>query len=541
MKNSKSTYIALGVFVCALVAFKFYFKSKPIEIPKYGNYLSCIGHAYDLKVKYTGTLYLLEKGLPEKEENQTELYYNAIFNQNLYSYTNLVEHNPNASLKWSSFGSSNPSMKILKTETIPYPQDIELDYTEGHVSYGFQPEAEAYLKKLLTFKDVKKGEPTRKVTYEVESDVLTCFTEPNPDAFKSLKIYYPYDPYLTYFMVPKSHQMKLANPGRYAEGIYNPCLNPGSISTSDYNPFGYWYFWRPEAKGHSADKVPFDCTLFYQPGKNIELAKVEISENEPRTANYFNFKHFDNLNRPIKISVLVGGIESKIYQELDEEEVKKYVNLFLSDISAAEARKQLPSKYDIHFGKVLVLLYKVKNHLQIHSKDIVSDALSVNVTLRGKLKLSKKDVEIKVSLSPNIPKYKGADIFARNFYNDFLSHDVVIYEGHANSGDIFENGLKMFEENNYASQDKSIGYQIFALYSCSSNYHYRPESFPRIGNPNFKRDILMTGGAYVDSGSNGSLGLIASLDQFLYNESYVPFAFWAKNYKSDNFYILSNH
>src|SRR5690606_28553102 len=123
------------------------------------------------------------------------------------------------------------------------------------------------------------------------------------------------------------------------------------------------------------------------------------------------------------------------------------------------------------------LLYKLRNQIQIISKEVQSDDLYVNVILRGKLKLSKKDIELKMSLSPNDPKYQGADIFASNFANDFLTNDIVIYEGHATTGTIFEDGLKKLKEQNFQPQRNDIAYQIFAIYSCSSTFYYHPSRF----------------------------------------------------------------
>lgn len=540
MKKINSSYLFIGVLVLLSLSYRFFFKSKPKEIPKYGNYLSCIGTPFDLKVKLKSEIYLLEKAMPEDQGELNRLMYAAVYYQNLFSFTNILDNNPNTNMKWSSVSDKDPVIKILGSEPAVYP--YEVDFADDEIELkGFPPAPTKYLTKVISYKKIHKGEPARKITYEYENDLLTCFTDPTPASISSMKFHQPMDPYTAYFAVPKSHRVLLKNPVRFAEGIYNPCMNPDGISAIGFNPFGYWYFWRPEAKGHSADKVPFDCTLFYQEGKNYQLPKVSYTENSPKDSKYLNFAHFEKINRPIKMTMLVGGQESKIFQKLEKADVEKFVDLYLSGIDASTARKQLPAKYDAHFAKILLLLWKVKGHMEIYSKTVTSDELSVNLILRGKLKLSKKDIELKISLSPNNPDYEGADIFAKNFNNEFMNHDIVVYEGHASTGNVFNEGLKLLKEQNLANQDKSIAYQIFAIYSCSSSYYYHPESFPRIENPGFKRDIVRTAGAYLDGTGNGSLALIASLDQYLYNESYVPFAYWAKNFKSDNFYILSNH
>lgn len=538
MKKINPILLVSSFALIILLAYKF-MKPKPEKIPKYGNYLSCIGHPFDLKVKLKSHFYLVEKALPEAPEDQQRLFWGAAYFQNLYAFTNVLDNNPNGPLKWSTISSDLPNIKIISNEKASYPYSVEMD--EEPELIGFPDAPARYLKRLLPLKKIVAGEPARKITYEIEAKLLTCFTEDSAEGFKNLKFPQPLDPYTAYFVFPKSHRVLLKNGTRTAEGVFNPCMNPDSITSSGFNPLGFWNFWRPEAQGHGADKMPFDCTLFYQDGKNITYPQVSYEENAPVKANFINFGHFEKLKRPLKMSIMVGGFESKTYKKLDKPGVEKYVSLYLSGISAVEARKNITDKYDGHFAKLLILLWKIEKHILINDTEISSDELSLNLLLRGKLKLSKKDIELRVSLSPNNPSYAGADIFAKIFHDEFLTSDIVAYEGHATTGVIFEKGLQRLKESNYTPQDNSIDYQVFAIYSCNSTFYYRPDSFPKISNPQFKRDILRTAGNYVDPSSNGSLALIASLDQFLYNESYVPFSFWAKKFKSDNFYVLSNH
>lgn len=538
MKNIKA-WLLPGCLILAAIAFKVYRSTRTIEIPKYGNYLSCVGHAYDLDIKLKGEVIVLNKALPENAAEKEALFKHAAFFQNLYAFTNLLEHNPNSPLKWVSFGSKKSLVTITKTESVDYP--LNLEFNNKTPITGFPPMAENYLKKLMPTGSTSKGEPATKVSYEMESKLLTCFTEETPQSLSKLNIFHPIDPYLAYYYVPPSHHLKIVNSDRAAaEDVVNPCLNPGGITSSGFNPYGYWYFWRPEAQGRSFDQTPFDCSLFYKEGVNLKRVSVNFQEAPPEKATYFDFKKFDNLQRPIKFTFLVGGIEGSNFTKLNTQEVKKFVDLYLSDISLQQARSQLPAKYDTHFSKVLAILYKIKNHMEIFNHEVRSDELYADVFLKGKLKLSKKDIELKISLSPNDPRYSSADHFADTFAKDFLTSDIVIYEGHATTGMIFDQGLEKLHSQSPKIQDNSIAYQIFAIYSCSSSFYYHPERFPKVENPNFRRDVVRTAGAYADGGGNGSLGLLASLDQYLYNESYVPFAYWAKNYKSDNFYILTN-
>ena len=121
MKKIDKSYLFIGVILIAGLGYRFFLKPKKMEMPKYGNYLSCIGYPFDLKVKVKSSVYLAKKGMPEKEEHKQGLYFGASVYQNFYAFGNLLDQNPNTALKWSSFTTELPKIKVVSVEDTTYP------------------------------------------------------------------------------------------------------------------------------------------------------------------------------------------------------------------------------------------------------------------------------------------------------------------------------------------------------------------------------------------------------------------------------------
>lgn len=536
MKNI--IYIGVIAITC-LLGVRYFKKPAPVVLPKY-EHLSCIGNTFDLKVKFQSSVYLLEKALPSDEETLNILYYATIHYQNLYPFTNIPDINLNGPIKWNSLG-SDPKIKILSIEDAPYP--ISAEFEKDTDIIGFTPEQTMYLQNLFTFGEVTKDEAAKKIIYEYENDLKLCLTVNSLDVIKDQKFPQPADPYLAYFSVPIVQRREITNSISKITDVVNPCISEGAISREKIATLGYWYHWRPYIQGADSKNVSFDCSLFYQEGKGLNSLNLTWLENPPVKVTNPDFEKFKNLERPIYASVHFGAANSTVFPPFDEAEVKKYVNLYLSEISLQDASDQLPArnkKFDLAFSKITLLLWSVKNHMNLINTKVEVDKYHVVITLQGKLKLSKKDLELKLSLSRNHPGKEGSDYFASSFANDLLSKDILIYDGHAAYGGIFEGAFRNIQ-NDLATKNDELKYQLLALYSCSSAYYFDSKRFSKATNPEFKRDLIQTGGGYQDVTSNSILAVLSSIDGYLYNKKYVPFAFWANSYKSDNFYILSNH
>lgn len=530
----------LFVFITVLVlCLKMVLLSPKLELPPYSNYLSCDGVTSDVNVIYTGQVKLLESFLPSDEAQRDQLLREAIFYQNLYAFTNLASQNINPNLKFASFGSDFPKIEIKEIRKTSYGQNLEIDIKPEIT--GFPSLVETYLKSLFTKDRIESSDAALNVTYTFEGRLLLCLNSSAPKKLNRLRIIYPIDPYMTFFQVSKANRKLIYNPFKEASSVTNPCINIDALERDGYNPLGLWNFWRPNLEGRSKDNEIFDCRAFYKDNENILFAEAIFTTRPPLETKFYDFAHLNNLKRPLRMAILLGGTDNEGFPKLRPDEIKKYINLYLSGLTLKEADKNLPEGYDLHFSKMLILLWKLQSHLINFEVSINADDVSLLVRLKGKFKLSKKDIDLKIFLSPNDPNLPGSEKFADFFARSFLNQDILLYEGHSITGSIFDKGIQLLKEKTYSFQDQDLSYQILGIFSCSSTFHYRPDSFPRVDNAKFKRDIVRVAGPYSEITGNSLLGMISSLDQYFYNETYVPFGLWAKTFKVDNFFVLSNH
>ena len=536
MKNS-FLYLSV-VAILSVVGWKYFKNSKPdITQQKYGSYLSCLGTPYDLRAKVQGYLILPKKALPESEEAKQALFRQAIVYQNLFTFTNIKDNNPQVPISSSNLSMENFNTEILNIEDATYPifAEFEADYEIA----GFPPEASRYLERLLPLGKIEKGEPAVKISYIFEANEYLCLNSKNASDVNAIKHIQPVDPYLAYFYVPKMQRRPISHPHRELTYHINPCLNPGYIDDGGVSPFGLWYYWRPFIEGHDKDKQSFDCNLFYREGVTVNTVPVTFTENTPKATVSLDLEKFDISDRPIKTSLFLGAYRNKNFQPFVVEDVERLIHLYTSSIELKEATDNLPyKKYDPALSSLLIVTWKIGKHLDIIKKEIEVKENYVKLILKGKLKLSKKDLELGIYLSPSSEKSPGYENFSRFAAENFLTSDIFIYEGHSADGTVF-NGA--FQELKNKTNSSKLKYQILGLFSCSSDLNYNAKAFPRVESPDFKRDIIQTASSYNDFEANVFIGLMGSLDSYLYNQRYVPFGNWAQAFKSDNMYILTNN
>lgn len=536
MKLLKPILIALILCAGVITLKKTVLSSKDKKISKYGHYLSCHGDPYDYRVKHSSVVYLLKEATPTEEKDKTNLFHAAIFYQNMYAFSNLHDYNQyQQNIKWASLSDSLPAIKIVKVEESTYPASTVIPSDTKLIA--FPPEPTSYVNSLIKLGQTTKGAPAWKVTYEYENDLLLCFAKENPDVSK-LKIVHPLDPYTAFFVVPEESKRLVSNPARETKQKINPCIDPEILSPSSFYPFLYWYAWRPFAESRD-----FKCSDFYKEDETIKTIHPVYTENAPKEVHPLNLLAFENMNRPLNIAVYLGTQETKAYKKLDTQIGKEYITRFLSGIDISSARNDLPpeGKFDHKFSTMLWLMRNTTEQMNVKKTDIYVEESFVRVEVKGQLKLSRKDVAIKFYLVQIHSELDGADQFAKAFADDFLNHDIVIYEGHVANGNVFSDSIAKYRDQMMSKMDKSIQYQIFALHSCSANFFFRPESFPEIQNEQFERDYIRTSGGFLDGTGNSTLTLIGQVDSYLYNKSYVHFSDWSRITKTDNFYILSNN
>jgi hypothetical protein len=534
MKKTTLLNFLVLASVLGIMVWRLYPKKKPVILPKYGSYLSCQGHAFDLNFKHQGEVYLLKKALPSDPEALERLKWSAVYYQNMYNFNSLIYNYPNSEIKSISLANSPVDIKILKVEDFPYPLHIKFDPA---TPTELPPEQHAYMAKIKELgAEVQKGEPAIKISYNYSANILACLTVNDSAAIKKYKILHPIDPHLAYFFVPK-HQWVSFDSKISGTQVANPCIDQSFVDNGPIDSQALWYFWRPFAKGKDSAGFAYDCSLYYQEGKNIVSPIYQLAENPPKKASDPNYARFADIKRPLRVSLFLGAFENIQFRPFDED-FREVVDKFLEPMSFKEAQSLIPerNRYDVGSVRLLIILWNLSQHMDLKGHDISWDPLSYNIVVKGKLRLSKKDMEVRLFFSPNKPKHPGYERFNEEFAKDFYTRDILVYEGHASLGSVFD--LPKLTAARKEVSDP-VSYQIFGIYSCLAQYYYDPAKFPRPEIPGYNREVIQTANVYSDVGK-GALGILASVDEYLYNQSYVPFAFWASSFKSDNFFVLTN-
>lgn len=538
MKN-KNLLSIMGLVFAIIVPYKFLFKkTESIILPKYAQYLSCNGTPKDLNVSFKSDIYFLKSAMPLDPKERNTLIIESIFHQNLYTFMNLGQIN-SILINSSNLG-NRPVIKLISETEETYPSHPAFE-TEQEIFF-FGPEKQKYLTQIFPNGEITKGEPAIKVSYEYKNELQLCLNSSDMSGLQQLEFLQPKDPLFSYFIVSPSDRRPLENKSWKSSASINPCMDPAAIGGGRVAPFAFWYHWQPRAKGKDLQGNAFDCESIYNDDV-VNKVKVTFSENEEKKTNFIAFSELDNLNRPIKASLLLGAHNNYSFEEFNEDEVSKLINLYISGLSVEDAKKNLPyfkQKYDPGFSTLLIVLWNMTKHIKLHSIELQVDRFFVSVNYRGKLNLSKKDIELKMSFARNRPGMEGSEYFNKTMANAITQDDIVIYVGHAGYGSMFDGALKMLKSDESQKLNEKLKYQILALYSCSSQFYFHPSIFPK-GKGGMKRDIITSGGGYNDPTGQASIALIGSLDSYLYNESYVPFGLWSKQFKINNFLILSNN
>ncbi len=528
-------FFFFSLFILSVIGARSFLLKKNLPLPKF-NYLSCQGEVDEFNVSYRGQFFLVKRALPA-ELSDRSLWASA-WRMNSYAFVNQVQYAPSLA---KSIAMGPETIKIVSQELSTYPQDVNM--TSEMTDHSF-PESDAeYVKNLYALGSVAKGEPAIKVTYEANQTLYTCHGHGAKFNLKDLNFFIPNDPYLAQDFYPADKYPKLSLLRDKAVVKTHPCYELDMIREGKkLNPLDFSYGWKPLTEGHGSEKERFSCSSYYRLGKNIFKIAPVISSKAPAQVSSLDFSRFKVLNRPIRASIFFGASDNLKYIKLDPQEARTYVETFLSDISVADARRNLSSlgqKYDKSFIRLLIFLKNMSPYLKIHSHDVVVTSDIVKLTVKGKFNLSKKDIEIFILFSPNVPTSASYELFTYTFASKFLSSDIVVYDGHSSGGETLGRGLNLAKESIERTPAATIPpYQIFGVLACSSNGIYHKSRIPKVKG--MERDIIYGLSYYSDAPANGTLSFIVATDKYLYNQSVPHFGHWANYFHTDNHFMLVN-
>lgn len=524
-----------GLFVLSVLGARSFLSPKQQPLPKF-NYLSCQGEVDEMNVKYRSELFLVKRALPAVVSD--EMLWAAVWRNNNYPFFNQPKISPSVA---KSIGLGPETIHILSKEDAPYPNSVKI--SSGLPKQVFPDFDAEYVKNLFSLGSVKKGEPAMKVSYEVNQTIYTCHVKGADFHPEKLKLYAPNDPYLAKDFFPAEDYPLISIPRDKAFERINPCFEVDQVrATKPVNPLSFGYGWNPFLEGHSADKKSFSCRPYYRPGENIFLLSQTVTKKEPVNVSSLDFGRLKNLNRPIRASVFFGASDNYSFSKLDPEEAKAYIDMYLSDISTSEARENIPifkGKYDKTFSRLLIFLRNMKTFVTTHTYEVVATPEVVQVKFQGKFKQSKKDIEVFVHFSPNIPENTTYELFGYAFASKFLSSDIVVYDGHSAGGKTLLMGMELASKSVGRLKDDSFPpYQILGVLSCSANGVYNLSRIPKVKG--MDRDIVYGLSSFSDPAANGALSFIIAADKYLYNQSVPHFGHWASYFRTDNHLLLMN-
>jgi hypothetical protein len=526
-----------AIFVGSIIAGRWFLASlvsPPAELPKY-NYLSCMGSIKDYAVTYKASFFLVKRALDENIDQN--FLREAAWRMNRYAFANQAKYFPSQA---KTIAISNDVIRNISYEDSLYPNTIKIPpSTDVHQSSGSE---EAYLERLYQLGEIKKGEPAIRVTYEASQSFYPCHGQGRNFDPSELKFFVPADPYIALNYFPEAEWPEVILPHHRSSGTLNPCFRRDMVNPKKkIKPLTFTFGWMPFDKGRDVDGKEYDCSQYYRVGDNVFQITPSFTEKIPEQIADLNFSRFEDLKRPLRASILFGSLAIQ-NSTLDPEEAKAYVTKYFSEIPKEEAEKNLPlqnAQIDKSFSRLLVFLRNLRAHVDPRDFTVEASSEMVQIVLRGKLRQSKKDMELFIHYSQNLPERAGYENFENALVSRFLKSDILIYNGHFADGRTLSGSFDQISESLKRSPAQPhVAYQIMGILSCSSHGTHRPETVPLPAG--MRRDIVYGTGEYLDASAYGSLSFIVATDKYLYNKRVPKFSQWASYFQSDNSFQLHN-
>lgn len=528
-----------GLFILSVFAGRWYlFSPRTAELPAY-NYLSCVGEAKDVDATYEADVLFVKRALPET--SNSEIFWAGANRLNSFVFENQTRYAP-SDFKAIGVG-EDIRIDILGTTEVGYPQSLTFRPSSQEHFYPFG-DAD-YVRNLYSLGKVEEGEAAIKVRVRISQNIHLCRSDKSPVVPEDLRLFAPADPYLAFSYYPLSAWPRLWKANEKKAVVHNPCSEAELLPRipEKWNPLAFAFSWRPFVEGRSYDKTSFDCRESYRLGENVFEVKPRFVPRLDKKVTDIDFGAFKDLNRPIKATAFFGALRSFSFRPMDPVVVKALVESYLLPIGDSEARRKLPigdENFDLALSRVLIFLRNVSAVIEPHSREVHVTPLSIGVSIRGKFKLSKKDLDLFVHFSPISPDFPGYDIFAQAVEERLLQSDIFIYEGHNHGGKPLRATLNRLKEKYHGALPTGAPeYQLVAMLSCSANGVYHRSNFPK--PPGMRRDFVYGLSSYLDIPGHGVLSFITAADKFAYNGRIPHFGNWASAHKSDNLYLLVNH
>jgi hypothetical protein len=493
--------------------------------------LSCNGYPKSYSISFNSEIILVKFATEDK--TLEELISSSIIFQNQYVYPEMPMLLENKGMfLWGGFEKKDIDFTVTKKEEIKLPYSIEVD---SKIPAHYPKPVLEYLNKILSRNKIEKDESALKVSYKAKIKIDLC--QKKDEVLQQLSWPLPKEPYLAYFLIPKSKRLELKNKIN-ERAITNPCASRNQIGSQGFiDPWSYWFFWSPRENGIDSNDKPFNCS-------NLITEKVHWEDPKPKMELLAtSFATLKAKKTPLKMSFLYSAFQYrnfKSYAESDKNTITAIVKNLIISADKQDSIGQIQTSlknYDPALTAAMMLLWNLKRNSVFKKYAINMNDSKVEIIVRGILKLSLKPYEIKFFISPNQPDHSGHGDFKFAMSNALLKDDVVVYTGHAGFGSYLISSLQDVREKMVASKDIPQ-YQFVALFSCASNLYYPEEYFSPPPEATFRRDFVHAIASLNDATSIGATLVLGIIDQSMRQDKVPSFKDWVKIARYDNFLKL---
>lgn len=535
------------IFVLCLSACKKSEQTQPVSpLPssssKTSNF-SCIGKVKNVEVQYEASYIILESAIPRNSDgSRNDLYFNNVFYYgSMFLPFSFDFINESSGAKYMSLYPDTATWKDIEVSDATYPYDVN-QITVLDEDLRFFPKTMIDYYKNFQNTGAKKGDKAVAIKAKVSLKAFFCMDGSAPPLNSDqIKFYMPIDPQTAFEVIPKNEWREISHARNGKKFVSNPCIDPEGVAVSEtrshmYNNL-FYYFWHPTHKGMDTANKPFDCSDWYKEGVHYQVLKVNVFDNEEIKSKKLPFKEIVAPKKPVDIMIALGFTKNphiKINAEWFKSVFNKIFTAQKKEFDQLLPRFDEESTQDLSIDKLMILLWRLKDQLLIEKNDLVVDGDIIQIKISGKFKLSKLPINLTLFLGTiknDMPRFNETRVA---FANGMIGSDIFIYNGHASFGESLSPNtldLKTMVDNYKGEVPKN---QIIALFSCQAFFSYEPGKFSAL--PSIEtRGWIHSLGNYKEISSNGTLGVLASLDQAALNGNYVAFDKWTKVFANDNF------
>lgn len=512
------------------------------------SHLSCDGKAKDVLLEYDADFVIAASAAPKNEDGSLNenFWKNTLYYGSMHIPFNFSEVNRDSGSKFMAMYPETVRWGEIQTSETTYPYDVN-DIFMSEERIGYYPQLMADYYRNIKKTPIKKGEKAIRIMAKVSFRALFCNKTSAPSLESdNFEFFVPVDPQTVFEVVPYGDWLPIKDPIRRDRAKTNPCVSTDVVAVSPDQPAptngDFHYFWYPTLKSVDDDGNSFDCSKWYEEGVSFRRIKPRFFENSSPSKIAIPYKELSQLKRPIEISI-VSGVQRQTYKKFDSKWLIPAIEKALTVKSAQEHKALLPGlsrprEEDLSVDKLLIILWRLALNIQLKEKSIIVEQDYIEITLEGRLKHSELDAKINIILGNSKNSHEAYPRFAGTVGELIVRSDIFLYEGHSGFGQsLSPDALGIEKVAASIPIEKIPKYQLMGFFSCQSLFHYHPgkfKSLPRIS----KRIWVDTLGDYVDVNGNGSLGIIASLEQYAKTGKSVPFDRWANDFANDNFMML---